>query len=170
MSDRVLINKQELVNIADAVRKKTGVTGSLKVNELDERIAQIANEEGIVLPPLNNAGAAADLLAGKEMIGAGGAKITGTMPPRFAEDVVVSGNTVTTTAGYYATDVSKTVDAGVELPDLSNEGQAHELFAGKQLINQEGEVVTGTFTIDSEVSMNTDLISQIQSALTAKGY
>ena len=41
-------------------------------------------------------------------------------------------------------------DAGrVELPTLTDEGSASELLNGKQLIDQEGNVVTGIFTIDA---------------------
>ena len=34
--------------------------------------------------------------------------------------------------------------AGTDLPELTNEGTAADLLSGKQLINSEGEVVTGT--------------------------
>ena len=57
---------------------------------------------------------------------------------------------------------------GVELPELSNEGSAAELFAGKELIDGNGEKVTGTFTIDSELSTQDSLITQIQTALQNK--
>lgn len=40
---------------------------------------------------------------------------------------------------------------GVELPKLSNEGTASDLLSGKQLIDQEGKIVTGVIeTLDSE--------------------
>lgn len=35
-------------------------------------------------------------------------------------------------------------EAGTDLPELTNEGAAADLLSGKQLINSEGEVVTGT--------------------------
>lgn len=56
-------------------------------------------------------------------------------------------------------------DAGVELPELANEGSASDLLSGKQLIDGEGKVVTGSFSIDSELSAQDNLISQIQSAV-----
>jgi hypothetical protein len=34
--------------------------------------------------------------------------------------------------------------SGVALPELTNEGTASDLLSGKQLIDQEGNVVTGT--------------------------
>lgn len=51
---------------------------------------------------------------------------------------------------------------GVELPSLSNEGTASDMLSGKQLIDSDGNIITGTFTIDSELSTQDDLISQIQ--------
>ena len=57
---------------------------------------------------------------------------------------------------------------GVELPELANEGAASDLLSGKQLIDGSGDVVTGTFTIDEELSTQDDLIAQIQVALNNK--
>jgi hypothetical protein len=57
---------------------------------------------------------------------------------------------------------------GVELPDLTNEGTASDLLEGKELIDNEGNVVTGTFTIDEEMSIQTDLLAQIEVALEGK--
>ena len=51
---------------------------------------------------------------------------------------------------------------GVELPELSNPAVASELFVNKELIDGEGNVVTGTFSIDEELTTQDDLISQIQ--------
>lgn len=55
--------------------------------------------------------------------------------------------------------------AGIELPTLTNEGSASDLLSGKQLINGDGNKVTGTFSIDSELSTQDDLIAQIQAAV-----
>lgn len=60
------------------------------------------------------------------------------------------------------------IQTGVDLPELTNEGTASELFAGKELIDDEGNIVTGTFTIDNELSAQDTLISQIQTALAGK--
>lgn len=57
---------------------------------------------------------------------------------------------------------------GVELPELTNEGTAADLMSGKQLINDEGSVVTGMFTIDSEISTQDTLIANIKTALQDK--
>ena len=57
---------------------------------------------------------------------------------------------------------------GIELPELTNEAVVSEVFEGKEVINSNGEKVTGTFTIDNEVSTQTDLITQIATALAEK--
>ena len=59
-------------------------------------------------------------------------------------------------------------DNGVDLPELNNEGSASDLMSGKELIGSDGEVVTGTFTIDSELSTVDELIEEIQTALQNK--
>ena len=57
---------------------------------------------------------------------------------------------------------------GAELPTLTNEGSAADLFSGKQLIDGEGNKVTGTFSIDNELSTQDNLITRIQTALEGK--
>lgn len=54
---------------------------------------------------------------------------------------------------------------GVELPELTNEGSASDLMLGKELIDADGSKVTGTFSIDSELITQDDLIAQIQAAV-----
>lgn len=56
-------------------------------------------------------------------------------------------------------------EAGIDLPELSNPATPEELFANKELIDNEGNVITGTFTIDSELSTQDNLIAQIQTAV-----
>lgn len=54
---------------------------------------------------------------------------------------------------------------GIELPTLSSPAEASEVFLGKQTINQSGEVQTGTFTIESELTEQDNLIAQLQSVV-----
>lgn len=49
---------------------------------------------------------------------------------------------------------------GVELPDLTNEGTAADLVIGKELIDGDGNKVTGTFTIDEEIINQSTLLSE----------
>ena len=57
---------------------------------------------------------------------------------------------------------------GVNLPSLDNEATSEELFLGKELIDDEGNIIEGTFTIDNELSTQDNLIAQIQYALQGK--
>ena len=54
---------------------------------------------------------------------------------------------------------------GVELPELQNEGSASDLMLKKEFIDADCNVITGTFTIENELTTQNDLISQIQIAL-----
>lgn len=57
-------------------------------------------------------------------------------------------------------------DAGsVELPSLANEGSAVDLMLGKELIDADGNKITGIFTINNELTAQDDLIAQIQAAV-----
>lgn len=65
--------------------------------------------------------------------------------------------------------------AGAMLPELSNEGTADDLFEGKELIDAEGRVVTGTnpyakVATDTTVNEQASLIDQITGILRSKGY
>lgn len=62
---------------------------------------------------------------------------------------------------------------GIELPTLTNEGVADDLVTGKELINSNGDIVTGTnpyakVETDADVATQADLIAQIQSVLDGK--
>lgn len=54
---------------------------------------------------------------------------------------------------------------GIELPELTNEGSASDLMLNKELIDGNGNVITGTFTIDNELTEQDNLITQIQTAV-----
>lgn len=55
---------------------------------------------------------------------------------------------------------------GVELPELTNEGSAEDLISGKELIDGEGNVITGTFTIDEELATQETLLSDQDAKLS----
>lgn len=62
---------------------------------------------------------------------------------------------------------------GVDLPELSNPGVADDLVVGKQLIDGDGGVVTGTnpyekTSTDAEVNEQADLLQQITTVLAEK--
>ena len=57
------------------------------------------------------------------------------------------------------------LEIGVELPTLTNEGSASDLIEGKQFIDGNGNIITGVFSIDDEISTQNDLIVQIQNVV-----
>lgn len=56
-------------------------------------------------------------------------------------------------------------DEGNKLPTLTNPGTSDDLLLDKQLIDSEGNVVNGAFTIDEELTTQDALITQIQNAV-----
>lgn len=77
MSEQLLIQKSTLVDIADAVRVKTGKTGEIAVVDLAAEIEENISV-GVELPELTNPGESTDLLSGKELIDGSGSKVVGT--------------------------------------------------------------------------------------------
>jgi hypothetical protein len=150
-------------------------------------------EAGTDLPELTNEGTSANLLSGKQLINSDGEVVTGSMSNNGSISSTMDGistKSITVPAGYTSggtvslddtidTEVDEQADlieqlitaidglpeAGVELPELTNEGSAGELFSGKEFIDQDGNKVTGTFSIDNELSVQDDLIAQIQAAV-----
>lgn len=94
---------------------------SIKNNTtLLEEILEIANalpdagEGGVELPELTNEGTAADLLSGKQLIDGDGNVVEGTIPTKVAGDLTASGATVKVPAGYYASQVTKSVSSATQ--------------------------------------------------------
>lgn len=61
--------------------------------------------------------------------------------------------------------VTGTASIGVELPELTNPANNDEVFLGKEIYDIDGNVRTGTFTIESELTTQNDLIAQLQNAV-----
>lgn len=66
--------------------------------------------------------------------------------------------------------VNNLPEAGIDLPELNNEGIADDLVIGKELINSSGDIVIGTnpykkVATDTEVATQADLIAQIKSTV-----
>jgi len=56
----------------------------------------------------------------------------------------------------------------VSLPTLTNPASASEVFAGEEYIDGDGMKKTGTFTLESELAEQDDLIAQLAAALERK--
>ena len=59
-------------------------------------------------------------------------------------------------------------EGGIDLPNLANPASVDEIFLNKEVIDANGDIQTGTFTIDSELNAQDNLIAQIQTALQNK--
>ena len=76
-----------------------------------------------------------------------------------------TGETDKITLGEMINDINYVI-GGVELPELTNEGTASDLLAGKQLIDQEGNIVEGT--IATKTSSN--LTASGATVIVPSGY
>ena len=110
------------------------------------------------LPTLTNPGTAGDLLSGKQLIGSAGNIITGTIATKGSGNLSVNGATVTVPAGYYPSQVSKSVATATQatptisvsssgLITASSTQSAGYVSSGtkketKQLTTQAGKTIT----------------------------
>lgn len=106
MSD-LIITKDTLVDIADAIRQKTGTTEKILVSTLASEVSKIKTDVNI--SKLSNPATASDVLDNKEFINQNGDKVTGTIATKTSSDITTSGATVTVPKGYYASNTSKSV-------------------------------------------------------------
>ena len=126
MADR-LVNESSIVSIADAIRSAAGITDKMIFPE--GFVSAIENMGGVKLPELTNPGSASDLLYGKELINEEGEVVTGIIESKSSSDLTASGPTITAPAGYYASDVSKSVTTKTS-NDLTANGAVVTLSEG----------------------------------------
>lgn len=60
------------------------------------------------------------------------------------------------------------ISVGVSLPELESPASEDEIFLDKQTIGADGEIKTGTFTIQPELTQQNSLIDRIKTALQGK--
>lgn len=80
----------------------------------------------------------------------------------------VSGSADNIPTAEMAVEIIEGAENAAQLPKLTNEADASDLLINKELIGSDRNKVTGTFTIDSELNTQDDLIAQIQTALAGK--
>ena len=104
------------------------------------------------LPPLPSPGQASDVLNGEQFYDNEGNAITGTMPNNPAEAVVIPGGGSYTIPQGYHTGQGTVTSSGSVLPTLTDPADAGEIVSGKQAIDQNGAVLTGTMPSNPAIS------------------
>ena len=122
----ILQKLEKVKDTKEAVRqaivgKGQAVADTAPFDSYPEKIAAI--QTGVQLPELANPGSAADLLAGKQLVDQYGNPLTGTMPQKSTADLTASGASIIVPAGYYPSQVSKSVATATHpKPTISRSG------------------------------------------------
>ena len=165
----------KMTAIADAIRSKTGETGSLTLDEMADAIDGI--EIGVELPILTNEGSASDLLSGKQLIDQEGNIVTGAITTKTASNLTASGAVVTVPAGYYAAQATKSVSTATQAtPSIAvdanglitasaaqTEGyvSAGTKSATKQLTTQAAKTITPSTSAQTAVAAGTYVTGKV---------
>lgn len=144
MPELILCQKEEITPVADAIRELCAVGEEMSLVSMRARITN----------------AAAAMQEQKELIGQISEALGITPSDSTAS---IEGNTK------LLEDLLDTAEnsAGL-LPELTNEGNAADLLKGKQLINSDGQIVTGT--IESKTAANVSLNESTGIVSVPKGY
>lgn len=142
--------------IAVAIRSKTNGTEQIVADDFPDAISSISAD--VELPTLTNPASEGQILFGYESIDGSGRKMTGNIPSKSANDMIVSGATVTTPAGYYPDQTIKSVETVTQATpsiSVSSEGlitaattqsagyvEAGTKSATKQLTTQTAQTIT----------------------------
>lgn len=144
MPELILCQKEEITPVADAIRELCAVDEEMSLVSMRARITN----------------AAAAMQEQKELIGQISEALGVTPSDSTAS---IEGNTK------LLEDLLDTAEnsAGL-LPELTNEGNAADLLKGKQLIDSDGQIVTGT--IESKTAANISLNESTGIVSVPKGY
>lgn len=156
MSEYYAIEKEILVDIADATREKTGETNGILAENIAGKIREITS--GIELPELTNEGSASDLLSGKQLIDGDGNKVIGNMANNGSIMSTMDGidiKSITVPAGYTSggtVSLDNTIDNEVDIQtDLIE--QINNALEGKAG-GGSGVLSGDTYTVKNNLSTN----------------
>lgn len=128
----------------------------------------ILYQQGTKLPELENPGSAADLLAGKQLVDQYGNPLTGTMPQKSAADLTASGASVIVPAGYYPSQVSKSVaTAAHPKPTISRSGGTITAQHVQSAGYTSGGTTTETLSIPTQVGKTVTPTTYAQTAVAS---
>lgn len=127
-----------------------------------------AIETGVQLPELEDPGSAANLLAGKQLVDQYGNPLTGTMPQKSAGDLTASGASIIVPAGYYPSQVSKSVaTAAHSKPTISRSGGTVTAQHVQSAGYTSGGTATETLTIPTQVGKTVTPTTYAQTAVAS---
>lgn len=157
-----------------------------KLQSLIDKINALPEAGGIELPALTNEGAAADLLSGKQLIDGDGNIVTGTIQTQTASNLSASGAIVTVPAGYYASQVTKSVSTATQATPSITVNSAGKITASatqsagyvsagtksatKQLTTQVAKTITPTESSQTAVAKNVYTTGVVTVGAIPDGY
>lgn len=116
---------------------------------------------GAALPALTNPSSESDTLSGKDFINQSGQRSVGTMPNNGSINVSLApGNSYTIPRGFHSGEGRISVTGGgsntPSLPTLTNPGNAVDMRADRDFIDQSGNRVTGTMPDNGVINASID--------------
>lgn len=144
----VKINSETLPAIADAIRTKTGSTGSILPSQMAGKINEIST---VKLPELSNPAGAVDVMAGKEFITQNGQLCTGEFVDQINEVERVYG------AGLITVEVESTAGANKMISLADANLQPHNIVRNVSIFGVNGtafkyNVETGSFNTETDIN------------------
>lgn len=138
--------KTFLKNIADAIRGKEGSSAPITAASFPARISAIPTGTDTS----DATAGAGDILSGKAAYSKG-QRIEGTIPSKGADSLSASGATVTVPAGYYPSEVSRTVDTATQATPAISVGSNGLITASA--VQNAGYVSAGTKSADMQMDV-----------------